>query len=43
MPNDDVFVLIGGEPLYPFLRRIGIRFGGDPATDPEQATVTAGG
>jgi hypothetical protein len=28
IPNDDVFVLIGGEPPYPFLQRIGIRFGG---------------
>jgi|CXWL01.1.fsa_nt_gi thioredoxin reductase/ferredoxin len=30
LPNDVVFVLIGGDPPFALLRRIGIRFGGDP-------------
>jgi thioredoxin reductase (NADPH) len=29
LPNDYVFVHIGGEPPYEFLRKIGIRFGGE--------------
>ncbi len=29
LPNDYVLVLAGGEPPYPLLRSIGIRFGGD--------------
>ena len=28
--NDEVFVLIGGEPPYDLLRRLGVAFGGDP-------------
>lgn len=30
LANDAVFVLIGGDPPFALLRRIGIRFGGDP-------------
>lgn len=29
LPNDVVFVLIGGEPPFPLLRRAGVRFGGE--------------
>jgi thioredoxin reductase len=29
LPNDYVFVHIGGEPPYEFLRKIGLRFGGE--------------
>ena len=40
LANDDVFVLIGGEPPFPFLRSIGVRFGdeGDEA-EVDQATA----
>lgn len=31
LANDAVFVLIGGEPPYPLLQRMGVRFGGDEA------------
>jgi len=33
LANDDVFVLIGGEPPFPFLRSIGVRFGDEAAVD----------
>ncbi|MEZ4650001.1 MAG: NAD(P)-binding domain-containing protein [Candidatus Eisenbacteria bacterium] len=39
LPNDDVFVLIGGDPPYPFLRGIGIRFGGEGADSAERGAV----
>jgi thioredoxin reductase len=29
LQNDAVFVMIGGDPPFPFLRQIGVRFGGD--------------
>lgn len=32
LPNDEVFVLIGGEPPFPFLRSIGVRFGDNTDT-----------
>jgi len=38
LANDQVFVLIGGDPPFDLLRRSGIRFGGDPA--PELATAS---
>jgi len=31
LPNDYTFVFAGGEPPFGFLRKVGIRFGGDPA------------
>ena len=37
LANDDVFVLIGGEPPFPFLRSIGVRFGDEAEVD--QATA----
>lgn len=39
LPNDDVFVLIGGDPPYPFLRGIGIRFGGETTSATERSAV----
>ena len=42
IPNDDVFVLIGGDPPYPFLQRIGIRFGGEGSAEEVRATASAG-
>ena len=33
LPNDYVFVFAGGEPPFELLRRMGIRFGGDPPPD----------
>jgi len=33
LPNDDVFVFIGGEPPYRLLERCGVRFGGDHGGD----------
>lgn len=41
VPNDDVFVLIGGDPPYPFLQRIGIRFGSDTANVGDDAAALA--
>ncbi len=37
LANDQVFVMIGGEPPFDLLRRSGIRFGGDP--EPEKAAT----
>ncbi|MCB1007412.1 MAG: NAD(P)-binding domain-containing protein [Acidobacteria bacterium] len=34
LANDQVFVLIGGDPPFELLRRSGVRFGGDPAAQP---------
>jgi len=34
LPNDFVFVLIGGEPPFELLRRLGVRFGGESTTEP---------
>lgn len=33
LANDEVFVLIGGEPPFPFLRSIGVRFGDESAVE----------
>jgi len=33
LPNDFVFVLIGGEPPFELLRGLGVRFGGEPAPE----------
>jgi len=33
LANDEVFVLIGGEPPFPFLRSIGVRFGDEAEVD----------
>jgi len=38
--NDYVFVLIGGEPPFELLRRIGLRFGGDPSAAPPAANAS---
>ena len=35
IPADFVYILAGGEPPYPLLKRHGIRFGGDMETDSE--------
>ncbi len=41
LANDEVFVLIGGEPPFPFLRSIGLRFG-DEAPEPPGGALEAG-
>ncbi len=33
-PNDYVFVFAGGEPPFPFLRKVGVRFGGEAGPGP---------
>jgi thioredoxin reductase len=33
IPNDYVFVFAGGEPPFPFLRQIGVKFGGDSSAN----------
>jgi thioredoxin reductase len=35
LPNDDVFVFAGGVPPFDFLRRIGVRFGGEEGEEAE--------
>ncbi len=35
IPADFVYILAGGEPPYPLLKRLGIHFGGDMETDSE--------
>lgn len=35
LPNDDVFVFAGGVPPFDFLRRIGVRFGGEETAEAE--------
>ena len=43
LDNDDVFVLIGGEPPFPFLRSIGVRFGDEvPPSPPPTTGLEAG-
>ena len=37
LDNDYVFVLIGGEPPFPFLRSIGVLFGNEAGNDPATA------
>ncbi len=37
--NDYVFIFIGGEPPFAFLRKIGVKFGTDMATTPSTANV----
>lgn len=39
LANDYVFVFAGGEPPFPFLRQIGVRFGGESLTVPK--TISA--
>ena len=39
VPADYVFIMVGGEPPYPLLKKIGIRFGGPAAEDMEQGDV----
>ncbi|MEN6427378.1 MAG: NAD(P)-binding domain-containing protein [Phycisphaerales bacterium] len=36
VPADYVFILVGGEPPYPLLKKLGIRFHGDDAPEAEQ-------
>ena len=43
VPNDQVFVFIGGEPPFDLLRRIGIRFGGKEAESPVGARAAGVG
>ena len=38
---DHVFILAGGEPPYPFLKGLGIRFGGEAETPPDQRVPSA--
>ncbi len=42
LANDYVFVLIGGEPPFPFLRSIGVRFGDEAAPGPGAGLEAAG-
>ena len=39
--NDFVFVMIGGDPPFPFLRKIGVRFGDDLLEASRQPTLPA--
>ncbi len=41
LDNDYVFVLIGGEPPFPFLRSIGVRFGDEEANAPGSSLEAA--
>ncbi len=42
LPNDFVFVLAGGEPPFDFLRKAGVRFGGDPEPSPPGRAAAGG-
>jgi thioredoxin reductase/NAD-dependent dihydropyrimidine dehydrogenase PreA subunit len=39
LPNDHVFVFAGGEPPYPLLQRMGVKFGGTPAAEDRPAAI----
>jgi thioredoxin reductase len=41
MPNDCMFIFAGGDPPYPLLQSMGIKFGGDPAQKQELAKKNA--
>ncbi len=39
IPNDYVFIFAGGDPPYPLLKQMGIRFGGESLTAPKKAAI----